>query len=110
MTAKRPDAACSGVAPTAWNPASTIANALAKPVIAARNPDVSGWMSVPPDGAVGEGDMAAPAWAVFLPASGPPGKRHEARLSGVGFSDASPRLPSFDSVWASDFDKPGDYR
>ena len=47
-SAKRPEAACASVAPTARNPAMTSANELAKPVIAAIKPAEMGWrMFVP---------------------------------------------------------------
>ncbi|GAA1831980.1 hypothetical protein GCM10009750_15010 [Agromyces salentinus] len=43
QSAKRPDAACWSVAPTAAKPAMTSAKELAKPVIAAMTPAMTVW-------------------------------------------------------------------
>ncbi|MET4157928.1 hypothetical protein ABIC29_001482 [Agromyces sp. PvR057] len=48
QSAKRPDAACASVAPTAPNPAMTNANELAKPVMAAMTPATTVWKMVVP--------------------------------------------------------------
>jgi hypothetical protein len=61
--ARRPEAACAGVAPAAVSPCSTMAKDEAKPTTAARKPAKMGWAAGPLAGA----EAPATEWAGAAP-------------------------------------------